>query len=158
MLPDRLAAAGLSGPAVGLLQQQGWALSGDGRRVTLHEVSVPRPGQVVAFVMDTGLCDAAFSLADGADLLVCEATFSSADAGLARAYRHLTAADAGRIAAESGARRLVITHFSQRYPDVAPLLAEAREAFPDTVAAEDLVRIPVPPRRRTGGASGEGVE
>lgn len=150
MVPARLAAAGLAGPAVGRLQQHGWAEASDGRRVTLDEMSVRRPGQVVAFVMDTGLCDAAFELADGADLLVCEATFTAADAELARAYRHLTAQDAARIAAESGVRQLVITHFSQRYPDVAPLLAEARERFADTVAAHDLLRVPVPPRRRAG--------
>ena len=54
-------------------------------------------------------------LADGADMLVCESTFADAEAGLARDYGHLTAGQAGRIAAESGARLLVLTHFSQRY-------------------------------------------
>jgi ribonuclease Z len=33
--------------------------------------------------MDTRLCDAAFELADDADLLVCESTFADADAALA---------------------------------------------------------------------------
>ncbi len=69
---------------------------------------------------------------------------------LARRYRHLTAADAGRVARDAGARRLVITHFSQRYPDVRVLVDEAAAVFPDVVAAEDLLRVPVPPRRRSG--------
>src|SRR5205814_262439 len=80
-----------------------------GRRVTLEEMSEPRRGQVFAFVMDTRLCDAAFALAAGADLVVCESTFLERDADLAAAYGHLTAAQAARVAAEAGARRLVLT-------------------------------------------------
>lgn len=146
MLPERLRAAGVTGPAVGELQRRG-TLEVGGRTVTLAEMSEPRPPQAVAFVMDTGLCDAAFALADGVDLLVCEATFAGADADLAARYQHLTAADAATVAARAGARRLVLTHFSQRYPDVTPLVAEAAEIFPDVVAAEDLARIPLPARR-----------
>ena len=145
MLHDRLEAAGVIGPAVGDLQRAGVVDVG-GRRVRVEEVSVVRPGQVVAFIMDTGLCDGAFELAEGADLVVCEATFASAEADLARQYHHLTAAQAGRIAAEAGARRLVISHFSQRYPDETILLEEARAEFDDVVAAHDFLHIPVPPR------------
>jgi ribonuclease Z len=146
MLPDRLAALGIEGPAVGQLADQG-VLEHDGRRITLSEVSESRRGQRMAFVMDTGMCGAAVELAAGADLVVCESTFASADADLARRYRHLTAADAGRVARDAGARRLVITHFSQRYPDVRVLLDEARAVFDDVVAAVDLLRVPVPRRR-----------
>lgn len=145
MVPERLEAAGIVGPAVGELQRAG-AIEVGGRHVRVEEVSVERPGQVVAFVMDTGLCDAAFELAEGADLLVCEATFASAEMGLARRYHHLTAAQAGRIAAEAGARRLVISHFSQRYPDETILLEEARTEFDDVIAARDLLHVPVPHR------------
>jgi ribonuclease Z len=147
MLPDRLTALGIEGPDVGRLAVDGVVEHG-GRRVELDEVSEPRRGQRMAFVMDTGMCDAAVDLAGGADLVVCEATFASADTHLARRYRHLTAADAGRVARDAGARRLVITHFSQRYPDVRVLLDEARSVFDDVVAAVDLLRVPVPPRLR----------
>ena len=147
MLPDRLAAAGVYGPLIGRLQEEGSVRVG-GRQVRLVDVSAPRPGQKVAFVMDTRLCDAAFALAEGVDLLVCESTFLEAEADLAEAYGHLTAAQAGRIAAEAGARLLVLTHYSQRHPDVRVYAEEARRLHSATVAAEDLTRIPVP-RRRT---------
>jgi ribonuclease Z len=146
MLPDRLAAAGVHDAAVGVLQQEGSIQVGE-RTVTLDEVSEERPGQRFAFVMDTALCDEAFELAAGADLLVCEATFLSADAHLARAYQHLTAAQAARIAAEAGARRLVLTHLSQRYPHPERFHAEAAELFDDVVVVSDLDRVPVPDRR-----------
>jgi ribonuclease Z len=154
MVPRLLAAAGVEGPLVGELQRQGTLpVPGRGAPVLLEDVSVHRPGQVVALVMDTGLCDGAFALAEGADMLVCEATFAEADAELARRFRHLTARQAARIAAESGVRRLVITHFSQRYPDEQVLLAEAQELHGDVVAARDLERVAVPPRRAQPGSS-----
>jgi ribonuclease Z len=120
--------------------------------VTLEQVSEPRPGQRFAFVMDTRLCDAAFALADRADMLVCESTFANAEAALARDYGHLTAGQAGQIAAQAGVRLLVLTHFSQRYehgPEGDQRLAdEAAAVFGgEVVLARDLDRIPVPARR-----------
>ncbi len=149
MLPEKLAARGVTGPDVGRLQREGFLMAGDGL-VTVEQVSEPRRGQRFAFIMDTRLCDAAFLLADQADMLVCESTFADAEAALAREYGHLTAGQAGRIAAESRVRLLVLTHFSQRYDpdDGQRLTAEAGMAFGgDVVMAHDLNRIPVPPRR-----------
>ena len=149
MLPQELVARGISGPDIGRLQRAGRLLAG-GRLVTLEEVSEPRRGQRFAFIMDTRLCDAAFELADGADMLVCESTFADADAALARDYGHLTARQAGQIAAAAGARLLVLTHFSQRYETGPPqrLRDEAAAAFTGQIAlAADLDTIPVPKRQ-----------
>ncbi|HEX5595841.1 MAG TPA: ribonuclease Z [Micromonosporaceae bacterium] len=146
MLPDRLAAYGITGPAIGELIRTGH-LDIDERRIPLAAVSEPRRGQRFAFVMDTGLCDAVYTLAEEADLLVIESTFLTEDAALAAEAGHLTAAQAARVAQESGVRRLVLTHFSQRYRDPERFAAEAREHFTgDLVLAEDLMRVPVPPR------------
>ncbi|MBO0787498.1 MAG: ribonuclease Z [Actinobacteria bacterium] len=148
MLPDRLAAHGVAGPDVGLLLRQGHLDAGR-RRVMLSEVSAPRRGQRFAFIMDTRLCEAAFALADGADMLVCESTFLHAQAALATEYGHLTARQAGELAAAGGARLLVLTHFSQRYEKAGgqPFAREAAETFSgEIVAADDLSVISVPPR------------
>jgi ribonuclease Z len=147
ILPERLAAAGLSGPLVGQLQRDGH-IEHDGRTITLAQVSVPRPGQSLAFVMDTRLCAGVTALAAGVDMLVIEATFLDADAHLAQEYGHLTAGQAARVAAEAGVRTLVLTHFSQRYRDLDGHLAEATAQFSgDIVIATDLARIPLPQRR-----------
>lgn len=147
MLPDRLSELGLSGPTVGRLQREG-AITWQGRTVHLAEVSTVRRGQSFAFVMDTRVCPAARELATGVDMLVIEATFAGADAHLAAEHGHLTAAEAARIAAEAGARTLVLTHFSQRYRTLEAHLAEARDEFDGPiVVATDLARIPLPPRR-----------
>jgi ribonuclease Z len=148
MVPELLARFGLAGRRVGELQRAG-TLEVAGRPVRVEQVSVPRRGQRFAFIMDTRLCDAVFALAADADLLVIEATFLTEDAALAKEYGHLTAAQAGRVAAECGVRRLVLTHFSRRYDDPTRFHAEAAEAFTgDIVVAEDLARIPVPKRRK----------
>ncbi len=144
MLPDRLAAHGVAGADIGRLQAAG-RLDLDGRTVTVEEVSEHRRGQSVAFVMDTGWCEGAVELAAGADLLVCESTFLSADEDMAIEYGHLTARQAGRLAAESGTRRLVLSHFSRRYPDVEAFGDEARSEFDgDVILARDLDHIEVP--------------
>jgi ribonuclease Z len=98
--------------------------------------------------MDTRLCDNVHALADGADLLVIESTFLDAQAELAAAYGHLTAGQAARVATECGVRRLVLTHFSQRYDDPAVFATEAARHFDgEIVIAQDLARIRVPARR-----------
>jgi ribonuclease Z len=151
MLPDRLAALGVEGPLIGRLRRDGAVTTS--RTVTLEECSVPRPGQKAAFVMDTRLCDAAFALAEDVDLLIIESTFLDAEAALAEERGHLTAAQAGRVAAESGVRCLVLTHFSERYraEDEPRFVAEAASVFDgDIVLVHDLDRVPVPPRRVPG--------
>ncbi|MGW4468642.1 ribonuclease Z [Nonomuraea sp. NPDC004354] len=145
MLPERLKAFGIKGPEIGELQR-----TGSLRGVKLEECSVPRPGQSVAFVMDTRLCDAVFELAEGVDLLVIESTFLSAEAALAKEYGHLTAFDAGVVAARAGVRRLVLTHFSERYStaDEPAFLEEVRRSYAgEVVLARDFTTVPVPRRR-----------
>ncbi len=150
MLPDRLSAHGVSGPDTGRLQREG-AITVKSRRVTLEQVSEPRRGQRFAFVMDTRLCDAVFALAEGADMFVCESTFLAEDVTLASEYGHLTASQAARVAAESGVRLLMLTHFSQRYGHDGDqrYVDEVRSVFDgELVVATDLDRVPVPRRRQ----------
>ena len=147
LVPERLAAVGISGPDVGRLQRER-SLGG----VRLEDVSVPRAGQRFAFVMDTAECEGAEGLAEGADLLVAESTFSDDDAALAEQYLHLTAGQAGALAGTAGARNLVLTHFSSRYPEVSGLEEQARRRAGGAVvrAADDGDRFRLP--RRRGGA------
>lgn len=146
MLPEELAARGISGPDVGRLQRAGSIETGTGL-VDLAEVSTPRRGQRFGFAMDTRLCEGVFRIADGVDLLVIESTFLEQDARLAAEYGHLTAAQAARVARECGVRRLVLTHFSQRYPDPAVFRHEAEAQFDgEIVVATDLARVPLPAR------------
>lgn len=147
MLPDALAAAGIAGAAIAQLQHDGELRVG-ARTVRVEDVSVPRHGQVFAFVMDTRPCPGALELARGADLLVCESTFLESERELAAMYGHMTARDAAFLARDAGARRLVLTHFSQRHPETDEYLAEASAVHPDVIAAHDGMRVALPARVR----------
>ena len=116
----------------------------DGRTIRSTDVlGPPRLGRTVAYCTDTRPFGGAIKLARDADLLIHEATYTEELSEEARDYGHSTAAQAARIARESGARRLMITHFSTRYPDLTPLFEEARAVFPDTRLAEELLEVEV---------------
>ena len=128
---------------------EGWQFEALKRRepVTLEDGTVvqpdalvgpPRPGGVFAYVLDTVPCENGRRLADGADLLMHEATFTDEHAERAAQVGHSTARQAAEVAHDAGAGRLLITHFSARYTDASALVAEAREVFPATDAAEEL--------------------
>jgi ribonuclease Z len=132
------------GPMWGRLQAGDDVRLADGRLVRSSEiVGPPRSGKSVAYCLDTRPCAMSVELARNVDLLIHEATYTEEFAAEAQQYGHSTAAQAARTARDAGARRLLITHFSTRYPDPMPLLNEARAIFPDTVMAEDLVEIEV---------------
>jgi ribonuclease Z len=136
MLPEKLEEYGLRGPVVGQLKREGRVTVG-GREITVEQVSVHKRGQSVAFVMDTRLCAAARELAQGADLFVCESTYLHSERGEARQNGHMTARQAAEIARDTGVRKLLLTHFSQRYPDTREFLAEAQAIFPHVQAVRD---------------------
>lgn len=146
MIPEKLEAAGVRGRDIGELQKVGRVTVG-GRTILREEVSVPKPGQSVAFVMDTRPCRSALELAEDVDLLVCESTYLSSERAEAHAHGHMTAAQAATIAKEAGVRQLVLTHFSQRYPANDVFVQEARQIFENAVAARDGRRVTIPRRR-----------
>jgi ribonuclease Z len=84
---------------------------------------------------------------------VCESTFLSEHADLAESYGHLTARQAAELARVAGARRLLLTHFSQREPLTARYVEEAAEVFPDVIGAEDGMRVEIPFPPRSGARS-----
>jgi ribonuclease BN (tRNA processing enzyme) len=100
--------------------------------VPAYGLRVTADGHTLAYTGDTGPCPALDVLADGARMLLAEASFRERDAnpeGL-----HLTGRDAGEAAARNGVPRLVVTHVPPWY-DPAEMLAEARAAYDGDVTA-----------------------
>lgn len=95
----------------------------------------PTPVCSYAYCSDTGWNEPMVEQLRGVSLLYHEATFMEEDKDKAVETKHSTAADAARMARACGAGKLVIGHFSARYRDLEPLLAEAREVFANTVLA-----------------------
>jgi len=118
----------------------------DGRVISPATLVGPtRPGRRVALSGDTRPNEQLGEAARGADLLVHEATFGDEEAARAVQTGHSTAREAAELAARAGVKRLVLTHFSARYSrDTAELVREARERFPEAVAARDGMEIDIP--------------
>lgn len=133
----KLDEAGVKGPMVRLLQEKG-ELDVLGKLVRLDDVSHIRQGDSLAVVLDTLPCQAAFDLAQGAALLLCESTYLEEHRDLAGQHHHLTAKQAAEIAKKAQAKKLILTHFSARYRDSADFENEARTIFPNTFTAEDF--------------------
>lgn len=103
-----------------------------------EDITVTGPASLsYAYCSDTKYFKRLSSFIMGVDLLYHEATFDMSLAGLAKTTGHSTSLDAAKTAAEAGAGRLIIGHFSARYKDVLPLVEEARTIFPKTFPALD---------------------
>lgn len=134
------------GPLWGQLHRGMTVTLSDGRVIQPQALVGPtRPGRTLVLSGDTRPTDATVSLARDADLLVHEATFGDEEAARATETGHSTAREAAQVARSAGVRRLVLTHFSARYSrDAQELVREARELFPETIAARDGMEIEIP--------------
>jgi ribonuclease Z len=141
----KLEAAGVRGPLVRQLEQQG-SLVINNQRVMLDDVSWIQKGESIAVVLDTLPCQNAVDIARGARLLLCESTYTEEHVELARSHNHMTARQAATIASQAKVDQLILTHFSARYGDLTPFLTEARAIFPNTDVAEDL-KVFILPRK-----------
>lgn len=128
-----------SGPMFGELQSGKSVTLDDGSVVDPHEVLGPaRPGFKMAYCADTQPCDSCGELAEDVDVLVHESTYPAGEEELAHERGHSTAADAARCARDAEARKLILTHISQRYTRLDQIESGAREIFEETEVAEDL--------------------
>ena len=92
-----------------------------------------------AYCSDTGYAESYLPLIKNVDFLYHEATFMKDREKNAREKFHCTTVDAATIAVRSGAKKLMLGHYSARYDDLEPLLAEAKQIFENTVLAEEGV-------------------
>jgi len=81
-----------------------------------YGVSIAAGGCKVVYSGDTRPCEALVSLGQNASLLIHEATFASDLVEEALAKKHSTTQEAMEIGRRMNAERILLTHFSQRYP------------------------------------------
>lgn len=144
--PELARALGVSeGPAWGRLHRGEPISLDDGRVIDPATLVGPtRPGRTIVITGDTRPSAATVDAAQGADVLVHEATFADDEAARAVETGHSTAREAATVARVAGVRQLVLTHISARYSrDARELEAEARSVFPATTAARDGTEIEV---------------
>jgi ribonuclease Z len=95
----------------------------------------PKRSVSYAYCSDTAFFEPIIEQIDEVDLLYHEATFMDEEEAKANETKHSTASQAAEIAKRSRAKRLLIGHFSARYKDLEPLLAEAKSVFENSSLA-----------------------
>ncbi len=129
-------------PVLGDLQK-GRDIIWENKKISAKKGTYLLEGKTLSIILDTGYSEKIIKATKGADLLVCESTYSERDREIAREYKHMTAVDAAKIAKKAKVKRLVLTHFSQRYKEVMGLENEAKKVFKNTVAAKDFMSFDV---------------
>jgi ribonuclease Z len=102
------------------------------------------PVRSYAFCSDTVFNPSLTPYFEGVDVLYHESTFMEADGLRATETFHCTAKQAAQIAKLAGAKKLLLGHFSSRYPDLGELLAEAQTIFPSSSLSEEGITYPIP--------------
>lgn len=131
---------GLKGTMFKEIQKKGKVKTANGE-VLLTDVSWVKPGRKVVYSGDSAAGEEIIEAAQGADLLIHEATFDKAHKTEALERLHSTAGDAADIAKRAGVKRLILTHISPRYADTTQLLQEASAVFPGTEIAFDGMKV-----------------
>jgi len=130
------------GPLLGKLND-GKDIMWDGKKVTPEEATYIVKGKKLTYITDTEVVDECYKLAKDADLLICEATLKSELEETATERQHLTPKMAAHIASHSNVKKLILTHFSQRYRSEKELEEDAKDVFDDVKAAFDFMRVKI---------------
>lgn len=106
---------------------------------------LPYQPRSYAYCSDTAPFPGLVEWVKGVDLLYHEATFPEELADFAKATCHSTTVQAARCAAQAGVGKLLVGHYSSRFPDVSFFLDELRAIFPESYLAKDgdVIEIPL---------------
>ncbi|HDS02834.1 MAG TPA: ribonuclease Z [Firmicutes bacterium] len=103
------------GPLYGKLQK-GQNIEFNGEVIEPSRVmGPPRKGISVGYALDTEPCQGTHLIAEHSDVLIHDATYKDEDQAYARRGKHSTHGEAIDLALKQGVKRLILTHFSQRY-------------------------------------------
>jgi ribonuclease Z len=94
-----------------------------------------------AYCTDTAYFEELIGYINGVKVLYHETTFMANQTERALATFHSTTLQAAEIALKAGVGKLIIGHFSSRYSTTVLLVDEAKTIFPNTMAAEDEMKI-----------------
>jgi len=120
------------------LKKKGYMIY-NGKKYLAKQLTYAEGAKKVSLILDTMINERIVPFVNGANLLICEASFSSDLEKLAQEYKHLTSKQAAEIAKKGKVSKLVLTHLSQRYnKSQEKILNEAKKIFKKTVIANDF--------------------
>lgn len=128
------------GPLIGKLQN-GEVVFFKEKEIHPELVSTMQKGKRISFIMDTGMCENAVTLSKNVDLMVCEAAYASIHDEKADSNKHLTAKQAGLMANNANAAKLILTHVSQRYKTNEEITEDVKDVFASAEVAYDFMKV-----------------
>lgn len=121
--------------------QMGKDIKWKDKLIKAKDATIVTKGKKITAITDTGLCKECYELAKDSDLLICESTYDQEMEEKAKEYRHLSSNQAAEIAKASKSKRLILTHFSQRYKTITKLKSQAKKIFKNVECAKDFMKI-----------------
>jgi ribonuclease Z len=119
-------------------------ITADGEQISNSVFTRPADlPQRYAYCSDTAYYEKIIPIIKEVDTLYHEATFCNEDLARAKETFHSSARQAALIAKASGAKKLIIGHFSARYLNEDILLNEAREIFSNTILAKEGMTVEI---------------
>lgn len=116
----------------------------DGTVIPHERLTTPAaPPRSYAYCSDTRFCKKIIPMIQNVDLLYHEATFPHDMELQARKTMHSTSTQAATIAKEAQAKRLIVGHYSARIQNEEKLSQEAKNIFPDTILAQEGLKIDI---------------
>lgn len=101
------------------------------------------PPKRYAYCSDTAYYEKIIPIIEGVDLLYHEATFIQEDLAKAKETFHSSSEQAATIARKANVKKLILGHFSARYPNEKIILDEAKAIFPNTILADEKLKIEI---------------
>lgn len=136
---DAISRHGLSLTEIGTLKRGEDVLRPDGTVICNEEAAyIPYQPRSYAYCSDTAPFSELPGWIRGVNLLYHEATFPASMSEMASKTFHSTTVQAAQTALDAGAHRLIVAHYSSRFPSVDFYLDEIRSVFPAADLAHDL--------------------
>ena len=143
--PEKVKALGIPESPLWKKLQEGEIVEYQGKKIDPVKEGIigpKKPGRKITYSGDLIPGKSLIELGKDSDILVHEATFAKKLAETALEKKHSTSIDAALDAKKMNAKQLILTHISSRYQeDASKLLEEAKEIFPNTILAKDLLKI-----------------
>jgi ribonuclease Z len=95
------------------------------------------PSYTYAYCSDTKYFAKLSEIVKGVDLLYHESTFLHKDLALAKKTMHSTSKQAATLAKKANVKKLLLGHYSSRYPNIDLFLEEAKAVFENSYICED---------------------
>ncbi len=123
--------------------QQGKDIVYNKKKIRAKDVTFVNYGKKVTIILDALYEEKLAKIAENADLLICEGTFSNKMREKVKEKGHMTVKQAAKVARKAKVKQLVLTHFSQRYKNLNELAKEAKSVFRNTKLAKDFMVVNV---------------